>query len=72
MKHDLYFSSFQWSFGGDLATLHREIEYKVLRLFRKRLYPGPVEPMLGLGNHTSYNGGQKSLERLWKTFLPHP
>ena len=19
-----------------------------------------------------YNGGQKSLERLWKTFLPHP
>ena len=21
---------------------------------------------------SSYNGGQKSLERLWKTFLPHP
>ena len=39
------------SFGGDLATKHKEREYKVPRLFRKSPYPGPLEPILSLGNH---------------------
>ena len=26
----------------------------------------------GSNTRPSYNGGQESLERLWKTFLPHP
>ena len=57
----------------EMMTIHRvktkfktewEGSYPVKRIFS--------DPFSLLCVPYTYNGGQKSLERLWKTFLPHP
>ena len=54
-------------FLRNLAKKDKKVNFLLLKKFTfQRSF------CCGHTTYSTYNGGQKSLERLWKTFLPHP
>ena len=51
---------------------YKNMKNRAKKVVAKAMKEAPERELRGLSEHPNNNGGQNSLERIWKTFLPEP